>query len=119
MKISNVKSDVPFSARVYEAVKLIPCGRVSSYGAVAVMAGSPNAARAVGNILHKNPYFGQVPCHRVVHSDGRLAGGFVFGGPGEQKRMLMEEGIAFNGECVLFGEEGLYFEETIYSKAKE
>ncbi len=83
----------PFAKQVYEAVKRIPLGRVSTYGAVAAMAGKPRAARAVGNILHKNPFFGEVPCHRVVHADGRLAEEFVFGGIGEQRAMLLAEGV--------------------------
>ncbi len=100
MKVQGVKSDIPFADRVYLAVKSIPLGKVSTYSAVAAMAGSPNAARAVGNILHKNPYFGDVPCHRVVHADGRLADAFVFGGIGVQKRMLIEEGVTVKEEKV-------------------
>ncbi len=100
MKIEGIESALPFADRVYLAVKSIPLGRVSTYSAVAAMAGSPNAARAVGNILHKNPYFGDVPCHRVVHADGRLADAFVFGGIGVQKRMLIEEGITVKEDRV-------------------
>ncbi len=100
MKIKGIESALSFADRVYLAVKSIPLGKVSTYSAVAAMAGSPNAARAVGNILHKNPYFGDVPCHRVVHADGRLADAFVFGGIGVQKQMLLAEGVTVKEDRV-------------------
>lgn len=84
-----------FQKRVYSAVKLIPRGMVATYGEVARMAGSPRASRAVGNILHKNPFFGVVPCHRVVHADGALAAPFAFGGERVQREMLEKEGVTF------------------------
>lgn len=111
MKIKGIESEIPFAERVYDAVRKIPCGKVSTYGAVAAMAGSPNAARAVGNILHKNPYFGDVPCHRVVHADGRLAAAFVFGGIGKQKRMLMEEGVEIQDEKVFPMRKYFFYEQ--------
>jgi methylated-DNA-protein-cysteine methyltransferase-like protein len=76
------------------------------------MAGSPNAARAVGNILHKNPFFGEVPCHRVVHADGRLAAAFVFGGIGVQKQMLEAEGVTIQDDCVCPMEQYFFIEQT-------
>lgn len=84
-----------FSERIYEVVKLIPCGRVMSYGQVARLAGNPRGARAVGFALHRNPQPGVIPCHRVVFRDGSLAPGFAFGGPDEQRRLLEAEGIGF------------------------
>lgn len=84
-----------FQKRVYKAVEQIPQGRVATYGEVARMAGSSRASRAVGNILHKNPFFGVVPCHRVVHADGALAEPFAFGGAGVQREMLEKEGVTF------------------------
>ena len=111
MKIKDAKAQVPFAQRVYDAVRKIPCGRVSTYGAVAAMAGSPNAARAVGNILHKNPYFGEVPCHRVVHADGRLADSFAFGGIGVQKQMLESEGIRVAEDRIADMKEKFFYEQ--------
>lgn len=84
-----------FSERIYEVVKLIPCGRVMSYGQVARLAGNPRGARAVGFALHRNPQPRVIPCHRVVFRDGSLAPGFAFGGPDEQRRLLEAEGIGF------------------------
>jgi len=93
-----------FNDRVYEIVRQIPEGKVLSYGQVACMAGSWRASRAVGYALHRNPYQGKVPCHRVVFQDGRLAKGFVFGGPGVQRQLLEAEGVGFTAEgCVDMG----------------
>jgi methylated-DNA-[protein]-cysteine S-methyltransferase len=75
-----------FSRRVLEEVSSIPCGETRTYGEIAKMAGSPRAWRAVGNILHRNPFPILVPCHRVVRVDG-LGG---FGSGPEMKRALLE-----------------------------
>ncbi len=79
--------------KIYKAVQTIPRGKVATYAQVAAMVGNPRMCRAVGNSLHKNPYFGIVPCHRVVNSKGQLAKGFVFGGENVQADMLRREGV--------------------------
>lgn len=89
-----------FFNAVYEYVKTVPKGKVVSYGDVARAIGSPCAGRQVGWALHCNPYFGVVPCHRVVFKDGSLADGFAFGGSGVQRAMLEEEGVKFIGDKV-------------------
>ncbi len=71
-------------------VKSIPAGQVMSYKEVAVKAGRPKAYRAVGNILHKN-YDPQIPCHRVVRSDGKLGG--YNRGAAKKKRLLRMERV--------------------------
>ncbi len=78
-----------FFDRVYEIVKQIPRGKVTTYGAVAKLAGSPRASRQVGWALHNNPQPGIIPCHRVVFKDGSLTNGFAFGGRDVQKGMLV------------------------------
>jgi len=62
-----------FKNKVYDVVRKIPRGKVLTYKIVAKLVGSPFAWRAVGNILNKNrdP---QVPCHRVIRSDGKIGG---------------------------------------------
>jgi methylated-DNA-[protein]-cysteine S-methyltransferase len=78
---------------VYNILLKIPAGKVSTYGDIAKALGQPKAARLVGQILHDNPNPVIVPCHRVIHSDGRL-GGYAYGS--ERKRVLLEnEGIRF------------------------
>jgi O-6-methylguanine DNA methyltransferase len=62
-----------FTQQIYEVVKKIPAGETLTYKQVAKMAGSPKAYRAVGNVLNKN-YDPQIPCHRVVRSDGQIGG---------------------------------------------
>ena len=62
-----------FKERVLRVVEEIPKGRVMSYKEVAIKAGRPKAYRAVGNILNRNHSF-QIPCHRVIKSDGTIGG---------------------------------------------
>ena len=79
--------------RIYKAVTTIPRGKVATYAQVAAMVGNPRMCRVVGNALHQNPYFGIVPCHRVVNAKGQLAAAFVFGGENVQADMLRAEGV--------------------------
>ena len=81
--------------KIYEAVKKIPQGYVTTYAGVGAMIGNPKLARVVGNALHNNPYPGIVPCHRVVNSRGELPANFAFGGDRAQQAMLEAEGIKF------------------------
>ena len=89
-----------FFNAVYEFVKTVPEGKVTTYGDVARAIGKPRASRQVGWALHSNPYYGVVPCHRVVFRDGSLTSGFAFGGSGVQRAMLEVEGVAFIGDKV-------------------
>lgn len=81
----------------------IPRGKVATYGQVALLCGSPRASRAVGWALHQNPLFGEIPCHRVVNREGRLAPAFAFGGPEVQRGLLEAESVPFlpNGQVDL------------------
>ena len=88
-----------FADKVFNVVCCIPVGKVATYGQIARMIGRPRSARYVGYALRANPSpgsnIGEIPCHRVVFKDGSLAPGFAFGGPGEQRRLLENEGIEF------------------------
>lgn len=95
-----------FNKVVWEATRLIPKGRVATYGLIAKIIGRPKAARAVGNALNKNPYAPAVPCHRVVRSDGTV-GGFA-GGTKQKIILLTKEGIAIKQGRVQFLEKYLY-----------
>jgi methylated-DNA-[protein]-cysteine S-methyltransferase len=75
-----------FQRKVITVVMNIPRGRTMTYGQVAALAGHPGAARAVGNIMAKNPFVILVPCHRVVAKQG--LGGFGLGL--EAKEMLLD-----------------------------
>ena len=85
-----------FFEKVYKIVRLIPPGKVTTYGDIAKTLGTKDA-RKVGWALHANPY-PDVPCHRVVNKDGKLAENYAFDGWKEQKRRLIEEGILFKEE---------------------
>ena len=80
-----------FEQKVYEAVRAIPPGEVRTYKQIAKAAGNARAFRAVGNTLNKNRDFQNIPCHRVVRSDGGL-GGYARGA--RKKRLLLaQEGV--------------------------
>lgn len=82
-----------FFERVYDVVKLIPKGRVATYGDIARAIGAPRCSRQVGWALHVNPQQGVIPCHRVIFADGRLSYGFAFGGIECQRGLLEGEGV--------------------------
>ena len=75
-----------FAGRILRKTARIPFGDVRSYGQLAAHAGSPRAARAVGNALGSNPIPIVVPCHRVLHADGGLGG---YSGGLDRKRYLL------------------------------
>lgn len=84
--------------KIYSVVVRIPAGKVATYGQVALLAGNPRWSRVVGYALHANPRFGEIPCHRVVNKDGRLAPGFAFGGENAQRDLLEGEGVGFTAD---------------------
>lgn len=81
-----------FSQKVYKVVKKIPKGKVLTYKEVAKRVGNEKASRAVGNILNKN-FDKEIPCHRVVRSDGKV-GGYNRGFKNKIK-ILKSEGYKF------------------------
>ena len=83
-----------FQDSVRKVVKGIPSGQVMTYQQVAEKAGNPKAARAVANIMASN-YDKEVPCHRVIRSDGGL-GGYNRGGIEVKRKILIKEGYKFN-----------------------
>ena len=87
-----------FQKKVYEVVKKIPCGEFLSYKQVAQLAGKPKACRAVGNILNKNKDYKNIPCHRVVRSDGKI-GGYNRGAK-IKKDLLLEEGVVIKSQRI-------------------
>ncbi len=95
MSKPQLKSKNLFNS-VYEVVTKIPLGKVTTYGQIAEALGTKDARR-VGHALHanRNP---EIPCHRVVNKDGRLALNFAFEGWKEQRRRLLEEGVEFIDE---------------------
>lgn len=80
-------------AKVYPVVSQIPRGKVTTYGAIAKKLGLKDS-RIIGWALHQNQN-PQVPCHRVVSYQGKLAPGYVFGGLKKQQAKLKQERIRF------------------------
>jgi len=82
-----------FFQRVYEVVKLVPSGRVTTYGAIARYLGSPGAARMVGWAMNQSSTFPEyVPAHRVVNRTGLLTGKHHFEGSSLMQELLENEG---------------------------
>lgn len=84
-------SNPPFARRVLTALQALPFGKTLTYGELAEKAGSPKAARAVGNTCSKNRFLLVIPCHRVIASNGKL-GGFT-GEPAIKTALLEFEGV--------------------------
>ncbi len=84
---------------VFKIVSSIPKGKVATYGQVAKIAGIKNP-RSVGSHLHKNKDPENIPCHRVVDRDGRVADNYAFGGSSGQIKKLEKEGVGFIGNAV-------------------
>ena len=84
-----------FQADVLIVVMSIPKGETRTYKQVAKMAGRPDAYRAVGTALKRNPFAPKIPCHRVVRSDGDIGNYSASGGRSKKAAMLRaEKGIA-------------------------
>jgi methylated-DNA-protein-cysteine methyltransferase-like protein len=82
-----------FFQNVYEVAKLIPEGRVTSYGAIAAYLGAKSSARMVGWAMNGAGSDPEVPAHRVVNHQGLLTGKHHFGSPGKMQELLEREGI--------------------------
>ena len=76
-----------FSREILDRLARVPYGEITTYKSLAVEAGNPRAARAVGTIMNRNPIPIVLPCHRVVGSNGSLVG---YGGGLDRKRLLLD-----------------------------
>ncbi len=102
-----------FFDQVYQVVKLIPKGRVTSYGAIAKYLSTASASRMVGwamNASHKNP---EIPAHRVVNRKGLLTGKMHFSTPYEMEEKLKQEGIKVENDKII------HFEKYFWDPKKE
>ena len=90
-----------FFENVYEVVKLIPYGRVTSYGAIANYLGSRGSARMVGWAMNASHHLPEaIPAHRVVNRNGMLSGKHHFGGPDLMQQLLESEGIIIENDQI-------------------
>ncbi len=89
-----IKDNSDFFQQVYQVVRLIPKGRVTSYGAIAKYLGAARSSRMVGwamNNSHQQTEY--VPAHRVVNRNGLLTGKHFFASPTQMQELLEAEGI--------------------------
>ena len=93
MPISINDKHRDFFDSVFEIVKLIPSGRVTSYGAIAKYLGSARSSRMVGWAMNASHKFPNIPAHRVVNRIGMLTGKFHFSSITEMEEKLFDEGI--------------------------
>ena len=91
-----------FYDQVYQVVRLIPSGRVSSYGAIASYLGSRGSARMVGYAMNAaHSVFPPVPAQRVVNRNGLLTGKFHFGSENLMQQLLENEGIRVENDKIV------------------
>jgi methylated-DNA-protein-cysteine methyltransferase related protein len=114
MKAINNSFNEGFFERVYDLARLIPYGRVTSYGAIARYLGSGQSARMVGwamNASHtlKKP----VPAHRVVNRNGLLTGKHHFGNSATMQQLLENEGLVIENDRII------NFKERFWDPMKE
>jgi len=89
-----------FFEDVYEVVRLIPKGRVTSYGAIAAYLGMKSGARMVGWAMNASHSEKNVPAHRVVNRNGLLTGRMHFATPDEMEKQLRREGVKVEKHAV-------------------
>lgn len=90
-----------FFQRVYEVVRTIPVGRVTTYGLIAKKLGTASSARTVGWALNACHNDSSIPAHRVVNRNGLLSGKHHFKGFDLMKQLLENEGIEVNDDKVV------------------
>ena len=89
----NLAKEDSFFEKVYEVVRQIPSGKVTSYGAIAKAIGSPQSSRMVGYAMNASHNLENVPAHRVVNRNGMLTGKHHFDGTNLMQQLLESEGI--------------------------
>lgn len=94
-----------FFEDVYEVVRQVPPGRVTTYGAVASFLGLKSSARMVGWALNHAIAASDVPAHRVVNRKGLLTGKYHFSDSGQMEALLQAEGVAVESDVVVDFEE--------------
>jgi len=97
----DLSSLTEFRARILQLIRAIPYGEIRSYLDIAVMAGVPRSARAIGGAMAANPLPVIIPCHRIVAANGRLTGYSAPGGLDMKRILLRMEGVEFKGEVVV------------------
>ena len=95
---NNILKDIQgtdFQILVWKEILKIPYGETRTYKEIAQAIGKPNSSRAVANACGKNPYAPDIPCHRVIRSDGKLGGYSGVGGLKMKEKLLKIENTRF------------------------
>lgn len=101
------KKATNFQEKVWEALRLIPCGKVTTYKAVADFL-QTKAVRAVGTAAGKNPYAPDIPCHRIVLSDGKVGNYSDVRGVDKKIELLASEGVFVKDSKIVDFKEKLF-----------
>ena len=96
-----MRNQTDFFTSVFQVVKLIPKGRVTSYGAIAAYLGAKKSSRVVGYAMNASHAIPGIPAHRVVNRLGCLTGKMHFSNPEEMERLLHLEGIVVKEDCIV------------------
>ncbi len=102
-----------FFQKVYKVVKMIPSGRVSSYGLIAKYLGSTKSSRVVGYAMNASHQNSEIPAHRVVNRVGLLTGKHHFSGTNLMKNLLESEGVKIQNDRVV------NFKKVVWDPSKE
>ena len=102
-----------FFQKVYKVVKMIPSGRVSTYGLIAKYLGSIKSSRVVGYAMNASHQNSEIPAHRVVNRVGLLSGKHHFSGTTLMKDLLESEGVKIQNERVV------NFKKVVWDPSKE
>ena len=102
-----------FFQKVYKVVKMIPSGRVSTYGLIAKYLGSTNSSRVVGYAMNASHQNSEIPAHRVVNRVGLLTGKYHFSGTTLMKDLLESEGVKIQNDRVV------NFKKVVWDPSKE
>lgn len=95
-----MKEENSFFQKVYQVVRQIPEGRVTSYGAIAKYLGAARSARMVGWAMNASHQDDTIPAHRVVNRQGLLTGKHHFGGTNLMQQLLENEGIVIHSNLI-------------------
>ena len=94
-KLLETVDGTNFQIQVWSEISKIPFGKTKTYKEIAVSIGKPNSARPVANACGKNPYPIDIPCHRVIRSDGNIGGYSGDGGVKKKMQLLKSENFKF------------------------
>ncbi|WP_288763540.1 MGMT family protein [uncultured Weeksella sp.] len=95
-------------AEIYEIVRKIPIGKVSTYGRIAAILGSTSGARMVGYALNHAHVDSSIPAHRVVNRNGQLTGKMHFHPPQLMQQLLENEGFIIENDQIVNFKENLW-----------